>query len=127
MNPHTIILGHATRLLIAAVILADILTLADFDPFKMVTQLPGLALVTLLSVGPLLVSLFLAFSFKKPFSISLLMISTVFYGLGLGYLYLTTPAPDELYGLLCGGLYSLPVLIPVWVIAIWKRKSPVCS
>lgn len=91
------------------------------------SNLAGVIFMTPFSLGPLFVTLSLAFKAESLLSQRLLLASTVAYSSWFAFAYLDAFVwhldPQSALVLLFVGIYSLPVMLPLWVIAWWKRKN----
>lgn len=86
----------------------------------------GLAFIVPLALGPMAVTLLLTCFCHRPLSLALLMTSTVLYAAWFFLVYLDVfywhLDPQSAIALLFVGIYSLPVMLPLWAVAILKRK-----
>ena len=78
------------------------------------------------SFGPLLVSIALTFYVWSRFSLLVLAVGSSLYGVWFGYVYMSAfhwhIDPQSAIALLFVGIYSLPVMIPVWLI-VWAFRG----
>jgi hypothetical protein len=86
----------------------------------------GVLFMAPFSISPLLVTLLLSFKAVNPLSQRLLLASTLVYSAWFAWIYLDAfywnIDPQSAIVLLFVGVLSLPVMIPLWVIAWWKRN-----
>lgn len=79
------------------------------------------------SLGPLLVSIALTFYVWSRLSLIILSTGSILYGIWFGYVYMIAfhwyVDPQSAIALAFVGIYSLPVMIPVWLIAWAFRGS----
>ena len=79
------------------------------------------------SLGPLLVSIALTFYVWSRLSLVILSTGSGLYGIWFGYVYMSAfhwhLDPQSAIALLLVGIYSLPAMIPVWLIAWAFRGS----
>jgi hypothetical protein len=77
-------------------------------------------------VGPLGVTAVLSFYSKRSISQSILLASTITYSLWLWFVYMSAmhwhPDAQSAIAFVFVGIYSLPVMIPLWITAWLKRK-----
>lgn len=81
------------------------------------------------SLGPLLVSIALTFYVWSRLSLIILAGGSVLYGVWFGYVYMSAfhwhIDPQSAIALLFVGIYSLPAMIPVWLIAwVFRGSAP---
>ena len=73
------------------------------------------------SLGPLFVSMILAFIWRTRFSQVTLCIGSILYGTWFTYIYLSVfywyPDAQGAIALLFIGFYSLPIMVPIWAIS----------
>jgi hypothetical protein len=83
------------------------------------------------SLGPLLITLILAFFCERAVSLALLLASTCLYSAWFAYVYLDAfywhVDPQSAIAMVVVGIYSLPVMLPLWSVAYRMRKLPVDS
>ena len=79
------------------------------------------------ALGPLLVTWGLGWLCGSRISGRLLLIATSLYSAWFGCIYLSAfrwrPDPQSGIAMLFVGVYSLPVMLPLWIVAFRKRKS----
>ncbi len=78
------------------------------------------------ALGPLLVTYGLTFICHRKPSLVILLISAAAYLTWFLFVYMNAfywhPDPQSPIALLFVGVYSLPVMLPLWLVAFWKRK-----
>ena len=111
----------STILITVAAIAAGLITLVT----KM-DSVSGVLFFLPFSFGPLLVTLVIAFFCRRASSLWLLLGSSLTYFGWYYYIYLEAfhwhVDPQSPIALLFVGFYSLPVMLPVWIVALCKRK-----
>lgn len=109
-----------TRAATLIAIAAGIIALA-----KVAASLSGVLFILPFALGPLFVTLCLTFFCKRVLSLALLLVSAVAYTAWFFFVYLDAfhrhLDPQSAIVLLFVGIYSLPVMLPLWVAAWWKR------
>ncbi len=90
------------------------------------SSMGGVLFMAPFSLSPLLVTLLLSFKAVSPLSRRLLLASTLVYSAWFSLIYLDAfywnIDPQSSIALLFVGVLSLPVMIPLWTIAWWKRN-----
>lgn len=80
------------------------------------------------SLGPLFVSAILSLYSGSRSSRVISTLGSVLYGIWFGYIYMSAfhwySDPQSTIALVFVGIYSLPVMIPVWLIALAFGVSP---
>ncbi len=86
----------------------------------------GLLFFVPFTLGPLFVTLLLDFFVHRRLALGLLLASTLIYFAWFLFVYLSAfywhPDAQGAIALLFIGIYSLPVMIPLWITAWLKRK-----
>jgi hypothetical protein len=102
-------------------ILAGLAALSDES-----STIGGVLFMALFSISPLLITLLLSFKAGSRLSQRLLLASTLVFSAWFALIYLDAfywnIDPQSAIVLLTVGILSLPVMIPLWVIAWWKRN-----
>lgn len=95
--------------------------------WKQSASLSGVLFITPFSLGPLFVTLILGFFSERKISLLLLMASTAAYAAWFSYIYLDAfywhLDPQSGLAFLFMGVYSLPVMLPLWVLAFLLREA----
>ncbi len=79
--------------------------------------------VILFVLWPLVLSLFLAFIAQSRSSQITLIIGSILYGACFSFIYGSSGAQSGV-ALLFMGFYSLPVMVPIWGVAVFLRRKP---
>ena len=107
---------HSPAFLITAIIIA----IGFLALLSVSTPIYGALFFVPFSLGPLIVSLVFATNSPSQPSQALLSIGSVLYGLWFGYAFLSAfhwyIDPQSALALLFVGIYSLPVMLPIWLI-----------
>lgn len=86
----------------------------------------GLLFFVPFTLGPLFVTLLLGFIVRRKLALGLLLTSTLIYFAWFLFIYLSAfywhLDAQSAIALLIIGIYSLPVMIPLWIVAWLKRK-----
>ena len=79
--------------------------------------------VILFVLWPLVLSLFLAFIAQSRSSQITLIIGSILYGSCFSIIYGSSGAQSGV-ALLFMGFYSLPVMVPIWGVAVFLKRKP---
>ena len=79
--------------------------------------------VILFVLWPLVLSLFLALITQSRSSQITLIIGSILYGACFSFIYGSSGAQSGV-ALLFMGFYSLPVMVPIWGVAVFLRRKP---
>jgi hypothetical protein len=93
---------------------------------KVSASLSGVLFILPFALGPLFVTLGLTFFCKSVKSVALLLVSAVAYTAWFFFVYLDAfhwhLDAQSGFVLLVVGIYSLPVMLPLWV-AAWRKRA----
>lgn len=106
-------------------IIADLTALKSQEPLSWEMVM----FITPFSLGPLFVTLILTSFCKRTASLALLLISTCLYSAWFTYAYLKAFSghvdSESAFAMVFVGIYSLPVMLPLWIVAYRMRNLPV--
>ncbi|RYD26564.1 MAG: hypothetical protein EOP87_22560 [Verrucomicrobiaceae bacterium] len=95
--------------------------------FRQVSDVAGLMFFLPFALGPLVVTWGLGWLCGSRISGWLLLASTARYSAWFGFIYLSAfhwhIDAQSAIALLFVGIYSLPVMLPLWILAFLKRKT----